>query len=358
MGTSVFAGPAVGEGLAIVGNADDGELIALDAATGAVRWTLARERDYFIGGASIVDGTVFVPTTDGDGGGSLLAVDAATGTLRWEAATHGDGQGSTPAVYGDLVIAGSHGLGLVVAYDRETGDQVWQYAVSGAVSASVMVTDDGFVVGGSQLDFRIWALDASTGELAWEATAGGNVTTSPAYADGLLVSADVRGSVFAFHPTGAIRGTATGPDGPVAATVRIEETGAETTADPDTGAFELTEPPGTYTVTVASYGLSTHTERVELAAGATVTIDAALTAVETGAVGGIVHDEAGAALAGVTVTLAGTPLDRPPPATTAATGSTRWRPARTPSRPSCPATRRCASASPSPPARPRPPTSR
>ncbi|SEF15403.1 carboxypeptidase regulatory-like domain-containing protein [Jiangella alba] len=313
VGTSVFAGPAVGEGLAIVGNADDGELIALDAATGAVRWTLARERDYFIGGASIVDGTVFVPTTDGDGGGSLLAVDAATGTLRWEAATHGDGQGSTPAVYGDLVIAGSHGLGLVVAYDRETGDQVWQYAVSGAVSASVMVTDDGFVVGGSQLDFRIWALDASTGELAWEATAGGNVTTSPAYADGLLVSADVRGSVFAFHPTGAIRGTATGPDGPVAATVRIEETGAETTADPDTGAFELTEPPGTYTVTVASYGLSTHTERVELAAGATVTIDAALTAVETGAVGGIVHDEAGAALAGVTVTLAGTPLD---PATT------------------------------------------
>ncbi|SDU35567.1 carboxypeptidase regulatory-like domain-containing protein [Jiangella alkaliphila] len=309
VGTSVFAGPAVGEGLAIVGNADDGELIALDATTGATRWTLTREDDYFIGGASIVDGTVFIPTTDGGGGGSLLAVDAATGTLRWEAATHGDGQGSTPAVYGDLVIAGSHGLGLVVAYDRETGEPVWQYAVSGAVSASVMVTDDGFVVGGSQLDNRIWALDASTGALAWEAAAGGNVTTSPAYADGLLVSADVRGNVFAFHPTGTIGGTVTGPDGPVAATVRIEETGAEVTADPETGAFELTEPPGSYTVTVVHYGLSTHTAPVGLAAGATVTIDAELTAVETGAVAGTVRDAAGAPLAGVTVTLAGTSLD-------------------------------------------------
>ncbi|WP_157987487.1 carboxypeptidase regulatory-like domain-containing protein [Jiangella endophytica] len=309
VGTSVFAGPAVGEGLAIVGNADDGELIALDAATGAVRWTLTRDRDYFIGGASIVDGTVFVPTTDGDGGGSLLAVDAATGTLRWEAATHGDGQGSTPAVYGDLVIAGSHGLGLVVAYDRETGERVWQYAVSGAVSASIMVTDDGFVVGGSQLDFRLWALDAVTGRLVWDAAAAGNVTTSPAYADGLLVSADVRGNVHAFRPTGTIRGTVTGPDGPIAATVRVEESGTELTADPDTGAFEFTEPPGSYTVTVAHYGLSTHTETVELAAGATVTIDAELTAVETGAVAGTVRDAAGDPLAGVTVTLGGTPLD-------------------------------------------------
>ncbi|TDC56645.1 hypothetical protein E1212_01340 [Jiangella ureilytica] len=309
VGTSVFAGPAVGEGLAIVGNADDGELVALDAATGAVRWTLTREDDYFIGGASIVDGTVFVPTTDGDGGGSLLAVDAATGALRWEADTHGDGQGSTPTVYGDLVIAGSHGLGLVVAYDRGTGEQVWQYAVSGAVSASVMVTDDGFVVGGSQLDHRLWALDAATGALVWETAAEGNVTTSPAYADGLLVTADVRGNVFAFHPTGTVRGTVTGPDGPVAATVRIEETGAEVTADPGTGAFELTEPPGTYTVTVAHYGLSTDTRTVELAAGATVTIDAELTAVETGAVTGTVSDAAGDPLGGVTVTLAGTPLD-------------------------------------------------
>lgn len=309
VGTSVFAGPAVGEGLAIVGNADDGELIALDAATGAVRWTLTRTDDYFIGGASIVDGTVFIPTTDGDGGGSLLAVDAATGTLRWEADTHGDGQGSTPAVYGDLVIAGSHGLGLVVAYDRETGDQVWQYAVSGAVSASVMVTDDGFVVGGSQLDFRLWALDAATGALVWAAQTEGNVTTSPAYADGLLVSADVRGNVFAFHPTGAIRGTVTGPDGPVAATVRIDETGAEVTADPDTGAFELTQPPGTYTVTVAHYGLSTDTRTIELAAGATATVDAELTSVGTGTVEGTVRDEAGDPLDGVSVRLAGTPLD-------------------------------------------------
>ncbi|TDE10097.1 carboxypeptidase regulatory-like domain-containing protein [Jiangella asiatica] len=322
VGTSVFAGPAVGEGLAVVGNADAGELTALDAATGAHRWTLTRTGDYFIGGASIVDGTVYIPTTDGDGGGSLLAVDAATGQLRWEADRHGDGQGTTPAVYGDLVIAGSHGLGLVVAYDRATGVPVWQYAVAGAVSASVMVTDDGFVVGGSQLDFRLWALDAATGELVWEAPAGGNVTTAPAYADGLLVGADVRGNIHAFNPTGTIDGTVTGPDGPVAATVHVTaagaETGTEITADPRTGRFELTQPPGSYTVTIAHYGLTRQTRTVELAAGGTVTVDAELAAVEAGAVTGTVRDESGAPLPGVTVGLAGTPLD---PVTTGDDGS-------------------------------------
>jgi outer membrane protein assembly factor BamB len=169
VGTDVFAGPAVGEGIAVVGNADDGELIALDAATGARRWTYTREHDYFIGGASIVDGTVYAVTTDGDGGGSLLALDATNGTLRWENSAHGDGQGSTPAVYGDLVIAGSHGLGFVAAYDRTTGQAVWHYGVDGAVSASVLVSDDGYVIGGSQLDRRVWALDAATGELVWQA---------------------------------------------------------------------------------------------------------------------------------------------------------------------------------------------
>ena len=77
------------------------------------------------------------------GGGSVLAIEAATGELRWENARHGDGQGSTPAVYGDLVIAGSHGLGAGVAYHAANGEPAWRYDVDGAVSASVMVTDDG-----------------------------------------------------------------------------------------------------------------------------------------------------------------------------------------------------------------------
>ncbi|HEX6685167.1 MAG TPA: carboxypeptidase regulatory-like domain-containing protein [Candidatus Limnocylindrales bacterium] len=317
VGTSVFAGPAVAGGLVIVGNADDAQLIALDAATGAPRWTYTRTGDYFIGGASIDGGTVYIATTDGNGGGSMLALDAASGALRWENSKHGDGQGSTPAVYGDLVIAGSHGLGFVAAYDAATGKAVWHYGVNGAVSASVLVSDDGFVIGGSQLDRRIWALDAATGELVWQATAGANVTTSAAYAQGRLVTADTGGDIYAFHPTGRIDGTVTGPGGPVAATIRVQETGAQVTADPATGRFSLTHQPGPVTVTVTAYGLTGQTRAVTVVAGETTTVDAQLASVGTGSIRGVVRDEAGAPLAGATVTLDGAPLA---PATTSAAG--------------------------------------
>ncbi|NUO55796.1 MAG: PQQ-binding-like beta-propeller repeat protein, partial [Hamadaea sp.] len=317
VGTSVFAGPAVGGGLVIVGNADDGQLIALDAATGARKWTYTRSADYFIGGASVVGGAVYVATTDGNGGGSMLALDAASGALRWENSTHGDGQGSTPAVYGDLVIAGSHGLGFVAAYEATTGKAVWHYGINGAVSASVLVSGDGYVLGGSQLDRRIWALDAATGDLVWQATTGANVTTTPAYAEGLLVTADSNGDLYAYHPTGKITGVVTGPDGPVAATVRVQETGAQVATDPATGRFELAHQPGRVTVTIAAYGLESQSREIVLIAGETTTMDASLAAVGTGAIRGVVRDEAGKPLADATITLESTPVD---PATSDAAG--------------------------------------
>lgn len=318
VGTTVFAGPAVDDGIAVVANADDGELIGLDAATGQVRWTHPRTDDYFVGGPSLVDGIVYIATTDGDGGGSMLAVDAATGELIWENARHGDGQGSTPAVYGDLVVAGSHGLGAVVAYRAATGEPVWRYDVDGAVSASVMVTDDGYVIGGSQLDRRVWALDAGTGELVWEEPVGANVTSSAAFADDLLVTADARGTLHAFHPTGTVSGTVTGPDGAgLAATITVAETGASVTAGAD-GGFELRDVPGRVTLTASLFGYSQEQMTVQIRAGRTVTADFSLAAVGDGAVSGTVVDEAGAPIAGAIATLAGTPLE---PVTTGSEGA-------------------------------------
>jgi outer membrane protein assembly factor BamB/subtilisin family serine protease len=317
VGSAVFAGPAVGDGLVVVGNAGSGELVALDVATGDVKWTYGRDDDYFVGGPSLADGTVYIATTDGDGGGSVLAIEAATGELRWENARHGDGQGSTPALYGDLVIVGSHGLGAVVAYDAATGEPAWRYDVDGAVSASVMVTDDGYVIGGSQLDHRLWALDAATGELAWEEHVGANVTSSAAFADNRLVTADTRGNIHAFHPTGTVSGIVTGPDGAgLAATITVAETGASVTAGDD-GGFELRDLPGRVTLTASLFGYSQESVAVEIRVGRTVTADFSLTAVGNGAVSGTVVDEAGAPIAGAIATLAGTPLE---PVTTGAEG--------------------------------------
>jgi outer membrane protein assembly factor BamB len=319
VGPRVFGGPAVADGLLFVASASAQTLYALDAATGSPVWTYELTgEDEFIGSPSVADGTVYVTTSVPPDGlapgfqGKLLAIDAATGQVRWEAPGHGDGQGTAPAVHGDLVIAGSHGLGMVAAYDRHTGEPVWYYGleVSGGVSASVLVSGDGYVVAGAQIDDRVFALDATDGSLVWEQTLPDSVLSSPAYADGRLVVADSRGNLHAYQPTGQVRGVVTGPDGPLAAMVRVVEADREVTADPDTGAYLIAGlPPGDYTLEVSHYGFATATESVRVLVAQAVTVDVDLAPVGDGAVTGVVTDQDGRPLAGVSVTLAGTPLE-------------------------------------------------
>ena len=318
IGARAFFGPAVAGGLVLAASAGARTLIALDAATGAQVWSLERAADEFIAAPTVADGTVYVTTSVPPEGlapgfqGSLLAVDAATGALRWETEAHGDGQGTSPAVHGDLVIAGSHGLGMVGAYDRHTGAPVWHYGLptTGGISSSVMVSGDGYVVGGAQLDRRIFVLDAASGEPVFEQTLDADVLSSPAYAGGTLVVADDTGTLHTFHPTGAVRGTVTGPDGPLPATVRVVGTEHQATADPDTGEYALTGlPPGQYAVEIARYGFAAVTRTVTVVAGLSATVDAQLAPVGEGALTGTVTDEAGQPLAGATVTLSPTPLD-------------------------------------------------
>lgn len=318
VGAEVFAGPAVAGGVVAVASADERRLYGLDAATGDQLWSLHPDGlDEFIGGPSIADGTVYIITSVPSGGlapgfqGSLLAVDAGTGTLRWETPAHGDGQGTVPAVYGDLVIAGSHGLGTVGAYDRHTGEPVWHYGleVSGGVSASVLVSGDGYVVAGAQIDERVFVLDATDGTLVWEQPVSDAVLSSAAYAEGRLVIADNGGNLHAFHPTGQLRGVVSGPDGPLPATVRVVEAGQEVTADPDTGGYEIAGlPPGEYTVEVRHYGHAMQTRSVRVLVAQAVTLDVELAAVGNGSLSGVVTDQDGAPVPGATVALSPSPL--------------------------------------------------
>ncbi len=315
----IFNGPAVDGGQLYVTSADEGRLVALDTSTGEVAWTLQRDDDTFYSAPTVSDGLVYVTTTsDAAWDGTFLAVNADDGTIAWQNSTHGDAQGSSPAIYGDLVISGTHANGAVVAYDRITGTVAWRHQDTGPVSSSLMTTGDGYVIGGSQIDSVLFALDAVTGKRVWVDDVDANVTSSGAYDDGTFVTGDTSGMLYAYRTTGGVTGTVTGPDGPLDATVTITDTGALTTTDPATGDYQLDHRPGSYQLQASAYGFSDESQQVTIAAGQITSADFALTPVGTGSVTGTVLDGDGNPIEGAEVVLEGTPLD---PATTAANGT-------------------------------------
>jgi glucose dehydrogenase/plastocyanin len=137
LGSEISHGPpVVADGMMFIAAAG-GHITALDAATGAVKWSYlpsgpgvdARNRGLAVGG-----GKVYFGLTDG----SVSAIDAQTGKAAWTTYI-GDG----PARFGMFVSAaptyadgkvliglasGDAGIkGRFVALDAETGRQVWQF---------------------------------------------------------------------------------------------------------------------------------------------------------------------------------------------------------------------------------------
>ena len=118
------------------------EIIALDAASGAVLWRYDPQIDKTLArygccgavnrGPAIWKGRIYAGLLDG----RLLAVDAATGKLVWEVQTTDPAQTYTitgaPRIVNGKVIIGNGGAefgvrGYVTAYAAETGTQVWRF---------------------------------------------------------------------------------------------------------------------------------------------------------------------------------------------------------------------------------------
>jgi outer membrane protein assembly factor BamB len=179
---AVYSSPAVTGGVVYFGSAD-GNLYAVDAATGKLDWKFdAHGR--VNSSPAVVDGAVYVVSLDGN----LYAVDAATGKQRWAFATEGEHRFtragnlgafpptevvpdpwdfflSSPAVAGGTVYFGS-GDGHVYAVDAKSGALVWKFKTGDVVHSSPAISG-GIVYVGSW-DTYFYALDAATGSLKWK----------------------------------------------------------------------------------------------------------------------------------------------------------------------------------------------
>lgn len=172
-------------GLATTGNrvfatTGYGELVALDAASGAVIW---RQRvDAPISGAPATDGeAVYVSGRDG----SAWAVDAASGKVIWQVVgTPGKTSyvGSAAPTIGDrAVIFPSSGGDLMAVLKIGGGTKVWQASLAGkrlgrAYALTPDVTGDAVIAGKTLFagtgNGRTVAMSASSGERLWSAGEG------------------------------------------------------------------------------------------------------------------------------------------------------------------------------------------
>ncbi|MEZ4532535.1 MAG: PQQ-binding-like beta-propeller repeat protein [Thermomicrobiales bacterium] len=178
---SIVNGPVtVADGSVYVTGDIYGELWAIDAATGELRWVYDTEGGV-PGAVSYVDGMLYVASDGAGDAGSLAgstksqlhAVDAATGERIWTNEWPADSvfPGGT-VVLDDMVLVGlsdqvAH-FGTWQAYDRHTGELRWSTRTSIAPWAGSLAAVDGmFIVPNGDAGGTL-ALDAATGDVIWQ----------------------------------------------------------------------------------------------------------------------------------------------------------------------------------------------
>ncbi len=231
-GGPITSSPAIADGR-VYFNCNDGHFYALKSDTGVVEWkfkTRGERRfqapglhgaspkgqmmpdpfDIFTSSPALCQGCVYF----GSGDGNVYALDAATGAQRWKFATK-DVVHASPAIARGTVFIGSWDSYLY-ALDAATGAEKWRFKAGEdpayhnqvGFQSSPAVVDDTVYVGCR--DAHLYALDAATGQKKWAiSTLGSWVNTTPAVRDGLVYFATVDSRLFhaADVKTGKLRFT-------------------------------------------------------------------------------------------------------------------------------------------------------
>ena len=223
----VTSSPAVANGVVYFGSMD-ADFYAVDAASGKLKWkfTTAGEHrftathlhgampiaeampdpfDFFLSSPVVSGGVVYF----GSGDGNIYALDAASGALKWKFHT-GDVVHSSPAVDSDTVFAGSWDSYLY-ALDASTGKEKWRFKTGEdpkihnqvGIQSSPAVAN-GVVYFGCR-DSNLYAVDEITGKQKWAFSNKGSwVIGSPAVHDGKVYFATSDSALF--HALDAVTG--------------------------------------------------------------------------------------------------------------------------------------------------------
>ena len=208
-GSRVASSPAVSQGRVYFGSYD-GNIYSVDAKSGEQRWKFATEGerrftgrhlhgndptgetmpdpfDFYLSSPTVVQEIVYI----GSGDGNVYALDAATGALRWKFHT-GNVVHASPAVANGTLYIGSWDS-YFYALDAKSGQERWRFktgedhdiANQVGIQSSATIAD-GIVYFGCR-DSNLYALDALTGTKKWAyPTKGSWVISTPIAKDGTV----------------------------------------------------------------------------------------------------------------------------------------------------------------------------
>jgi len=180
----------------------DGELLALDAETGNLRWAFGTEQEIFSSDVAAGDNKIFVFFRDGD----LFALDLSSGEEVWRINIGGRGNGQTPVLYQDrLYISSSTD---VLAIDQNSGDVLWTRPLRGVFLTNSVSVDEYLVYVSVPEEYEIVALDSRNGNIRWrQELLGRPASTAPLVTSRYLFTRMNLGDIDALIALDKFRGT-------------------------------------------------------------------------------------------------------------------------------------------------------
>lgn len=196
--------PAVAGGT-VYAPAIGGVLYAIDAETGAERWRVETGSDN-LATPAVDDGVVYLNAVARDDSGATAgwayALDAAKGTERWRADAGALQSVNAPVVGDDLIVVSGgrddsvaqiDDESVMSAYDRATGELRWSITSVDSILDPVLA--NGVLYAGfGEDDGELHAYDATSGDLLWSAFTG-VLETEPVVVDGMIVLSTYNGKL-------------------------------------------------------------------------------------------------------------------------------------------------------------------
>lgn len=193
----VESSPTLNDGRAYFGAGEDGvygvQINGLGAVVGKALWQVTGH--HVDASPLVADGTVFVGSIPGDANPhpAVLAIDASTGAVRWTKPTPLPVIAAPAFDGGRLFVALSNGklnrdaerpAGAAWCLDPATGDRLWEFRTSAGLYASPVCYGQRVYLAGGDGVCR--CLRQADGGQVWEASLGGRVVATPIVSGGAV----------------------------------------------------------------------------------------------------------------------------------------------------------------------------